>query len=72
MLALGWHVTERDGSGTDKGAAAHGVATDHVKVWQTVGKLRRRHGLVMSGGSREPGYRVVDREWEARSSVKDG
>ena len=29
--------------------AAHGVEADHVKVWQTVGKLRRRHGLVMSG-----------------------
>ena len=43
-----------------------------MKVWQTVGKLRRRHGLVISGESREPAYRVVDREWEARSSVKDG
>jgi hypothetical protein len=31
-----------------------------VKVWQTVGKLRRRHGLVMSGEPREPGYRVGD------------
>jgi hypothetical protein len=44
-----------------------------VKVWQTVGKLRRRHGLVMSGEPREPGYRVVDWTWEARrvrSSVK--
>jgi hypothetical protein len=39
---------------------------DHVKVWQTVGKLRRRHGLVMSGKSQEPGYRVVDWTWEAR------
>jgi hypothetical protein len=38
--------------------AAHGVETDHVKVRQTVGKLRRRHGLVMSGEPREPGYRV--------------
>lgn len=27
--------------------AAHGVEADHVKIWQTVGKLRRRHGLVM-------------------------
>ena len=25
--------------------AAHGVEADHVKIWQTVGKLRRRHGL---------------------------
>ena len=43
-----------------------------MNVWQTVGKLRRRHGLVIRGAPREPGYRVVDREWEARSSVKDG
>ena len=53
--------------------AAHGVEADHVKVWQTVGKLRRRHGLVMSGEPREPGYRVVDWTWEARrvrSSVR--
>jgi hypothetical protein len=53
--------------------AAHGVEADHVKVWQTVGKLRRRHGLVMSGEPREPGYRVEDWMWEARrvrSSVK--
>lgn len=52
--------------------AAHGVEADHVKVWQTVGKLRRRHGLVMSGEPREPGYRVRDWTWEAkrvRSSV---
>jgi hypothetical protein len=33
---------------------------NHVKVWQTVGKLRRRRGLVMSGEPREPGYRVED------------
>ncbi len=46
--------------------AAHGVEADHVKVWQTVGKLRRRHGLVMSGEPREPGYRVRDWRWEAR------
>jgi hypothetical protein len=46
--------------------AAHGVEADHLKVWQTVGKLRRRHGLVMSGQPREPGYRVVDWKWEAR------
>jgi hypothetical protein len=41
--------------------AAHGVEADHVKVWQTVGKLRRRHGLVLVGESREPGYEV--RTW---------
>ena len=46
--------------------ATHDVETDHVKVWQSVGKLRRRHGLVMSGEPREPGYRVEDWTWEAR------
>jgi hypothetical protein len=46
--------------------AAHVVEADHVKVWQTVGKLRRRHGLVMTGEPREPGYRVEDWPWEAR------
>lgn len=59
--------------------AAHGVDADHVKVWQTVGKLRRRHGLVLRGEPREPGeareagYRVEDWTWEAkrvRSSVR--
>jgi hypothetical protein len=52
-----------------------GVEADHVKVWQTVGKLRRRHGLVMSGAPREPGYRVEDWTREARrvrSSVMGG
>jgi hypothetical protein len=46
-----------------------------VKVWQTVGKLRRRHGLAMSGEPREPGYRVEDWSWEARrvrGSVRQG
>jgi len=38
--------------------AAHGVEADHVNIWQTVDKLRRRHGLLMSGGLRERGYRV--------------
>jgi hypothetical protein len=46
--------------------AAHGVEADHVKIWQTVGKLRRRHGLVMSGAPREPGYRIEDWTWEAK------
>ena len=44
-----------------------------MKIWQTVGKLRRRHGLVMSGELRKPGYKVEDWTWEAkkvRSSVK--
>jgi len=38
--------------------AAHGVEADHVKTRQTVDKLRRRLGLLMSGDPREPGYRV--------------
>jgi hypothetical protein len=46
--------------------AAHGVDVDHAKIWQTVGKLRRRHGLVVSGEPREPGHRVTDWTWEAR------
>lgn len=48
---------------------------DHVKVWQTVGKLRRRHGLVLTGEPRQLGYVVNDWTWEARrarSSVKRG
>jgi len=36
------------------------------KVWQTVGKLWRRNGLVISGEAREPGYRVEGWPWEAR------
>ena len=35
--------------------AAHGVEADHVKVWQSGGKLRGLHGLVMSVEPREPG-----------------
>ncbi len=34
---------------------AYGVEADRVNVWQTVGKLRRRHGLVLRGELREPG-----------------
>ena len=55
--------------------AAHGVEADHVKVWRTVGKLRRRHGLLMSGEPREPGYRVETWTWEAKrvgSTVRGG
>jgi hypothetical protein len=55
--------------------AAHGIEADHVKIWQTVGKLRRRHGLVMTGEPRQPGYRVKDWLWEAKrvqSSVRHG
>ena len=53
--------------------AAHGVEDDHVKISQAVGKLRRRHGLLMSGEPREPGYRVEGLRWEAkrvRSTVR--
>jgi len=53
--------------------AAHGVEADHVSIWQTVGKLRRRHGLLMSGEPWEPGYRVEGLTWEAkrvRSTVR--
>ena len=55
--------------------AAYGVEADHVKIWHTVGKLRRRHGLVMSSEPREPGYRVEGWTWEARrvrSLVRQG
>ena len=46
--------------------AAHGVEADHVKIRQTDGKRRRRHGLLMSGEPREPGYRVEGLRWEAK------
>jgi len=55
--------------------AASGVEVDHVKVRQIAGKPRRRHGLVISGEPREPGYRIEDWTWEARrvrSSVRQG
>jgi hypothetical protein len=55
--------------------AAYVVEVDHARVWQAVGKLRRWHGLVMSGEPREPGYRIATRTWEAsrvRSCVKGG
>lgn len=53
--------------------AGYGVDADHVKIWQVVGKLKRRHGLVLAGEARQPGYRVEDWTWEARqvrSSVR--
>lgn len=53
--------------------AAYGVQADHVLIWQVAGKLKRRHGLVLAGESRQPGYRVEDWTWEARrvrSSVR--
>ena len=62
--------------GAERAALASAVPeVGHVKVWQTVGKLRRRHGLVVSGESQEAGYRVEDWTWEAkrvRSSMKGG
>jgi len=60
MIRLGKPVSVREA------LAAYDVQADHVKVRQTVGKLRRRHGLVMSGEPREPGYRVTDWLWEAK------
>ena len=57
--------------------AAHGFAADHVKIWQTVGKLRRRHGLVMSGKPREPGesrqagYTVTTWGYVSRRRLRD-
>jgi hypothetical protein len=46
--------------------AAYGVNADHVLIWQVAGKLKRRHGLVLSGEARQAGDRVVDWTWEAR------
>jgi hypothetical protein len=46
--------------------AEHGVEVDHVRLWQAVGKLKRRHRLIVEGEPREPGYRVVDWLWTAR------
>jgi hypothetical protein len=46
--------------------ASYGVDADHVKILQAVAKLRRRHGLVMSGEPRGPGYKLEDWMWEAR------
>lgn len=39
----------------------YGVVADHIDCWQAASKLRRRHGLIMAGDPRQPGYRVV--EW---------
>jgi len=46
-----------------------------VKIWQTVGKLRREHGPLMSDEPREPGYRVEGLTLEAkraRRTVRGG
>ena len=41
--------------------AEHGVDADHVAIWRAAGKLRRRHGLILRGESRQPGYALS--EW---------
>lgn len=46
--------------------AAYGVEVDHVKVWQVVSKLKRRHRLIITGEPRQPGYAVEDWLWTAR------
>lgn len=45
---------------------AYGVEVDHVKVWQVVSKLKRRHRLIITGEPRQPGYAVEDWLWTAR------
>jgi hypothetical protein len=55
--------------------AAYGVELDHIGVNKVVNKLRRRHGFVVRGEPREPGYAVEDWTYEARrvrSSLGDG
>jgi hypothetical protein len=67
MLGRGYVVVDVVADGTRRDSLASAVTdVDHVRVWQTVGKLRRRRGLVMSGEPREPGYRVEDWMREAR------
>ena len=41
-----------------------GVEADHITIMLAARKLRRRHGLQLSGESREPGYRVES--WSRR------
>lgn len=45
---------------------AYGVEVDHVKVWQVVSKLKRRHRLIITGEPRQPGYVLRDWLWTAR------
>ena len=52
--------------------AAHGVEADHVKVWQTVGKLRRRHGLVKERGAAGAGVPGRGADAEVRDSLRQG
>ncbi len=39
--------------------AEYGVEADHLLIQNIAKKLRRRHGLVIAGESRRPGYSVV-------------
>jgi hypothetical protein len=52
---------------------SYGVDTDHVQIQQVARKLESRHGLILSGEPREPGYVVAAWKWVARrvrSSVR--
>ena len=46
LSRLGWPSRSEDPAPpwASEELAAHGVEADHVKIWQTVDKLRRRHG----------------------------
>jgi hypothetical protein len=55
--------------------AAYGVEVDHVQAHKLVNKLRRRHGMVIRGESRQAGYTLEDWTYEAkrvRSSLAGG
>ncbi len=55
--------------------ASYGVEVDHVQAHKLVNKLRRRHGMVVRGESRQAGYTLEDWTYEAsrvRSSLRDG
>ena len=51
--------------------AVYGVDVDHIKVWQICGKLKRRHGLILKGEPREPGYVVTAWEYLSRHRLRD-
>lgn len=46
--------------------ARYGVDVDHVRLWQAVSKLKRRHRLICAGEPRKTGYTLVDWLWTAR------
>lgn len=55
--------------------AAYGIEVDHVQAHKLVNKLRRRHGMVVRGESRQAGYTLEDWTYAAsriRSSLRDG